>query len=427
MSATRQLLAEASELGLPVGEEKYWDVVKYDITQASGSAKEKVAQDQETAMLALGEYYGSNAENEASPNVAKLEKLVETARQVTGGYAKSKAAKIMKALIDDLALVPDSTAKQITVINECVAWAVASNRGFLRQGLQVRLLGLLFDRQQYQEAVNLSTELLRELKRLDDKMMLVEVQLHEARIFHALRNLPKARASLTSARTSANSIYTPTLMQAQLDMMSGVLQSEEGDYKTAFSYFYEAFEGYASLENKAAVQALKYLLLVKIMLNLSDDVEQMLQNKTVRQYSGRNIDAMTAMSRANSDRSLKEFDLVLKQYEVELGKDAFIRSHFSALYDKLFQENLMKVIEPYSCVEISHLAKLLGLDLQQIEGKLSQMILDGVFSGVLDQRKGWLYVYPAPLADKTYDMGLETLKHMSTVVETLYEKAAVIN
>lgn len=419
---TRQLLTAAQELGLPAGETKYWDVVKHDVSQVSGSMKERVAQDQEVAFLALGEYYGTKTQN-----LDELERLLTTAREVTGDYAKSKAAKIIKALIDDMAQVPNSTARQITVIERSIDWAVQSNRGFLRQGLQVRLLGLLYDQGQYQKAVELATGLLRELKRLDDKIMMVEVQLQESRVYHALRNLPKSRASLTSARTSANSFYTPTLMQAQLDMMSGVLQSEESDYKTAFSYFYEAFEGYASLESRSTVKALKYLLLVKIMLNLSQDVEQLLQNRTVKQYSGREIDAMIAMSRANNNRSLKEFDQVLHQYEGELSKDAFIRSHFAALYDKLFQENLMKVIEPYSCVEVSHLGQQLGLDAQQIEGKLSQMILDKAFSGVLDQGRGWLYVYPAPEADQTYAMGLETLKHMSTVVDTLYEKAAIIN
>ena len=85
-------------------------------------------------------------------------------------------------------------------------------------------------KQSYYEALTLINGLLKELKRLDDKLVLVEVQLLESRVYHALGNQPKARAALTSARTSAASVYTPPLLQAGLDMQSGMLHAEDQDF-----------------------------------------------------------------------------------------------------------------------------------------------------------------------------------------------------
>ena len=321
--------------------------------------------------------------------------MVRSARSLP--IAKARAAKLVQTLLGFFSAIPDGNAvraarwiisraqTQIDVTKENVEWARTEKRIFLAQSLETRLVSLLIDNGSLREALTLITSLLRELKRLDDKMILTEVHLLESRTTFMLANLPKAKAAQTAARTAANSIYCPPLLQAQLDLQSGVLLAEDKDYKTAFSYFFETLEGFAAQDDPRAVAALKYMLLCKIMLGLSEDVAGLVSSKLAQPYAGRDVDAMKAVAKAHQDRSLAAFESALVAYKKELSDDPIIRNHLAALYDTLLEQNLVRVIEPYSRVEISYVAEQVKQPTRDVEAKLSQMILDKIFHGILDQ------------------------------------------
>ncbi|GAB6030500.1 26S proteasome non-ATPase regulatory subunit 11 [Chamberlinius hualienensis] len=384
----------------------------------NGNAEDANISEKEQQILELGLKYSKTGKAE------ELCQLIKNSRPFFGLISKAKAAKLVRTLVDLFLDMEAGIGYEVELCQDCIEWAKQEKRTFLRQSLEARLVALYYDTQKYTEALQLGSLLLRELKKLDDKNLLVEVQLLESKTYLALGNLPKARAALTSARTTANSIYCPPKLQASLDLQSGILHAaDEKDFKTAYSYFYEAFEGYDSIDNPKALVALKYMLLSKIMLNGADEVQGIVSGKLALRYAGPEIDAMKSIANASSKRSLADFQKTLVQYKKELLDDSIIRAHLDTLYDNMLEQNLCRIIEPYSRVEVSHISKCINLEMANVEKKLSQMILDKKFNGILDQGEGVLIVFDDVPVDKTYESTIQTFHSMSKVVDALYHKA----
>ncbi|KAG1838189.1 hypothetical protein DFJ58DRAFT_718773 [Suillus subalutaceus] len=174
-------------------------------------------------------------------------------------------------------------------------------------------------------------------------MILTEVHLLECCIYRGIVNLSKPKAALTSARTVANLMYRPPHLQA------------DKGYTTTYSYSYENFEDMSSQDDPAALNVLKHMLLCKVMLNVVHYVTSLLSSEL---------------------RNLSDFEEALRDYKHELSSDPTIHSHLVALYDTLLQQNLLRIIEPYSAVEIDYIVKQVGQGRQDVEAKLCQMILD---------------------------------------------------
>lgn len=72
---------------------------------------------------------------------------------------------------------------------------------------------------------------------------------------------------------------------------------------------------------------------------------------------------------------------------------------------------------------MAHIAAMIKLPKDKIEKKLSQMILDKKFSGILDQGEGLLIIFDDQAKDKTYAAALQTIQSIGKVVDSLYQKA----
>jgi len=185
----------------------------------------------------------------------------------------------------------------------------------------------------------------------------------------------------------------------------------------------------------------------------------LLSGKLHLKYDGKDLEAMKAIAVAAQKRSLAAFNLARTEFNKELEGDKVIRSHLDTVYDKMMEQNLCRIIEPYSKVQviwqshkfsvsnllhyttnvtnnvvslinfwvvlcqISHVAAQIGLPEKNVETKLSQMILDRKLAGVLDQGAGLLVIFEQMEDSKAYEAALGLIQNMGKVVDALYHKA----
>ena len=124
------------------------------------------------------------------------------------------------------------------------------------------------------------------------------------------------------------------------------------------------------MESDAALSALKYMLLCKIMLAHTDEVANISSGKLAVKYaSSTALAAMKDFASSYKNKSLAEFDKALNVHREHLLQDPIINSHLTDLYETLLEQNILRVIEPYSVVEIDHLVRAVGLEKSLIEKK----------------------------------------------------------
>lgn len=141
------------------------------------------------------------------------------------------------------------------------------------------------------------------------------------------------------------------------------------------------------------------------------------------QYQGTEIEAMKEVAQASKNRSLADFQNAVKKYSKELEQDRIVAKHLDTLYQTMLEQNLCRIIEPYSRVQVKYVSEKINLPEAEVEKKLSLMILDKKLLGVLDQETRVLIVFEKKERDTANDDVIDTISAMSKVVDRLYQVA----
>ena len=365
----------------------------------------------------------------------KYKDLLEHLKPFFSEIPKARTAKLVRLVIQSLRKVPATQALQVQLCNEWIQWAKTEERTLLRQRLETELSEILLEQGQYQEALNILQRLTNELRKVDHKSQLIEVHLIESRTFRGLGDFSRAKASLTAARTNAAAVYTPPLLQGQLDLESGILFNDDGDYRTASSYFAEAFDAFSNAGDVRAIDALKYRLLCRILDGKADECQAIeaaaaisLQNSKIGGIQkNEEIETMMKIAHASKDKSLHELVKVINECQSILDADPVVASNVKNLIDSLEEQHLLRIVKPYSAVQLTRIAELIKLDVDQVEAKLVQMILDQKLKASINQADGILNIFEDEEANELLTESIELIENMDGVVDALYNRCKLLN
>ena len=285
----------------------YEEVIKEHLV-APDEVTDEAVKAKETATYKLANIYKDKG---------LVDELVQLQKDILPLYVdipKSKQAKIVRTLFDLTTKIQGKNYQLLDLCKHIIEWCDKESRSFLRMRIENKLADLYFKLERFHDALTLLNKLLFELKRKEDKTLLVESQLIESKVYHALENLPKAKAALTSVKTTAHSIYVVPLLQCEIDFMSGLIATDEKDYNTAYSYFYETFEGYRSMNDADAGKSFKFMLFSKIMNRQSDDALNLINSAVALKYQGRDVEAMKEVALANKQKNLLGFEKCKEHY-----------------------------------------------------------------------------------------------------------------
>ena len=317
----------------------------------------------------------------------------------------------------------------IKVCEDITKFCDETNNISMKSKIQTRLAEIYYIHEHYSNALDICNKVIFDLKRYEDNLGLIQLLLLESKIYYATNGISKSKAALTSVKTLISKVYVEPKLQANIDLQAGILAAHEKDFNLAYSYFFEAFDAYNIPNQKRknkALRAFQYMILSKIVGDHLDEVNNVVLSKQGKDYYGKEVEALRSIESAVREKSIKILKENIEKNK-EYFKDPVIQYHINNLHNDLLEKNLIKIIKPYSVVEIDFVAKSIGLAFEDVLNKLRQMILDKKINGILDQGRGSLLIYDVETSNPYLDKSIETFKNLEKVVEALDKKVRSTN
>jgi COP9 signalosome complex subunit 2 len=148
----------------------------------------------------------------------------------------------------------------------------------------------------------------------------------------------------------------------------------EQEFEKAHTDFFEAFKNYDESGSPRRTTCLKYLVLANMLMKSAINPFDSQEAKPYK--NDPEILAITNLVSAYQNNDINTFESILKSNQKSIMEDTFIREHIEDLLRNIRTQVLIKLIKPYTKINIQFIAKELNIDQNEVESLLVACILD---------------------------------------------------
>jgi len=311
---------------------------------------------------------------------------------IKSAVTRNHSEKSINSILDYI-----STSKQMELLQNFYETTLDALRDAKNERLwfktMTKLGKLYFDREEFNRLARILKQLRQSCQTdegeddLKKGTQLLEVYALEIQMYTAQKNNKKLKALYDQSLHIKSAIPHPLILGV-IRECGGKMHLREGEFEKAHTDFFEAFKNYDESGSPRRTTCLKYLVLANMLMksgiNPFDSQEAKPYKNDVE------IVAMTNLVTAYQNNDINEFEKILKVNRQTIMEDAFIREHIEDLLRNIRTQVLIKLIKPYTRIQIQFISGELNIESGDVESLLVSCILDNTISGRIDQVSGVL-------------------------------------
>ncbi|KNC99107.1 uncharacterized protein SPPG_05367 [Spizellomyces punctatus DAOM BR117] len=244
--------------------------------------------------------------------------------------------------------------------------------------------------------------------------LLLEIFALEIQMYTETKNNKKLKALYQQCLHVKSAIPHPRIMGV-IRECGGKMHMGEKEWEKAQIDFFEAFKNYDEAGDPQRIQCLKYLVLANMLME--SQINPFDSQETKPYKNDPQIVAMTDMVNAYQRKELWEVEKILRNNKATILGDPFIRTYIDDVLKNIRTQVLIKLIKPYTRIEIPFVSKQLNISTSEVEDLLVGLILDNKVDGRIDQVNQRLELH----SHSTDTLHYNALDKWSTNIGALYK------